>query len=58
MELNKTQSTGQNRRKKMLIVLSVLAVVLLGAGMFIRSWIRMPEVPELPGIVEIGRAHV
>ena len=53
MELNKTQSTGQNRRKKMLIVLSVLAVVLLGAGMFIRSWIRMPEVPELPGIVEI-----
>ena len=45
MEMNKTQLARQIRRRRMLIVLGVLAVVLLGAGMLVRSWIRMPEVP-------------
>ncbi len=53
MELNKTQLARQKRRRNMLLVLGVLAVVFLGVGMFVRSWIRMPEVPELPGIVEL-----
>ena len=50
MELNKTQLARQKRRKRMLLVLSLVAVVLLGCGMLMRSWIRMPEVPEIPGL--------
>ena len=53
MDLNKTQLVRQRQRRKMLLVLGVLAVVFLGVGIFVRSWIRMPEVPELPGIVEL-----
>ena len=53
MEMNKTQLARQIRRRRMLILFGALAVVLLGAGMLVRSWIRMPELPELPGIVEL-----
>ena len=52
MDQNKTQLAQQKRRRKILIALGVLVVVLLGAGMLVRSWIRVPDLPELPGIVE------
>ncbi len=29
--------------------LAVLAVLILGIALFLRSWIRLPEVPDLPG---------
>lgn len=29
--------------------LAVLAVLILGVALFLRSWIRLPEVPDLPG---------
>ena len=46
MEWNKTQVLKQQKRRRVLIALAVLAVVLLGCGLAVRSWIRMPEVPE------------
>ena len=49
----------QRKRRRTLIVLGVLAVLLLVAGLAVRGWIRMPDVPEpsipvpLPGQTEI-----
>jgi len=46
MEINKTQLEKQRKRKIILIAVAVIAVVLLGAGLAVRSWIRMPDVPD------------
>jgi anionic cell wall polymer biosynthesis LytR-Cps2A-Psr (LCP) family protein len=39
-----------NRRIIVLCVLASLAIVLMGAGVLIRTWIRMPEIPQPPVI--------
>ena len=46
MEWNKTQALKQQKRRRTLIVLAALAVVLLVAGLAVRAWIRMPDVPD------------
>lgn len=53
MELNKTQLQQQRKRRRVLLVLAVLGVVLLCAGLAVRSWIRVPEVPQPPVVPEI-----
>ena len=60
MELNKTQLERQKKRRRILLILGVVAAVLVGAALAVRSWIRMPELPqepaepELPGVEEPG----
>ena len=46
MEWNKTKALKQQKRRRTLIVLAALAVVLLVAGLAVRGWIRMPDVPD------------
>ena len=41
----------QRKRRRLLTVLAVLAVVLLTAGLAVRSWIRMPDVPDTPAVL-------
>ena len=48
MEINKTQLKKQKKRRIILIVLLALAALLIAAGLAVRSWIRMPEVPAPP----------
>lgn len=60
MELNKTQLERQKKRRRILLILGVVAAVLVGAALAVRSWVRMPELPqepadpELPGVEEPG----
>ena len=60
MELNKTQLERQKKRRRILIILGVVAAVLVCAALAVRSWIRMPELPqepagpELPGVEDTG----
>lgn len=60
MELNKTQLERQRKRRRILMILGLVAVVLVGAALAVRSWIRIPELPqepadpELPGVEEPG----
>ena len=49
---NKTQLARQRRRRWLILILGVLAAALMGTALAVRSWIRMPEVPELPVISE------
>jgi len=48
MEINKTQLQKQKKRRIVLIVVLAVAAVLLAVGLAVRSWIRMPEVPDDP----------
>lgn len=48
MEINKTQLEKQKRRRILLIVVLTIAAILIGAGLAVRSWIRMPEIPDPP----------
>jgi len=40
----------KNKRIILLCVLASVAIVLLGAGVLIRNWIKMPEIPQPPVI--------
>lgn len=48
MEINKTQLEKQKKRRILLIVVLVVVAVLLAAGLAVRSWIRMPDIPDDP----------
>lgn len=41
---------GARIRWRLLQALAVLAILILALGLFLRSWIRLPDVPEPPGI--------
>ena len=38
----------QRKRRTILIVVMAIAAVILAVGLALRSWIRMPEIPDLP----------
>lgn len=48
MEIKKTQMQKQKTRRIILIVVLVVLALLLTAALAVRSWIRMPEVPDDP----------
>ena len=52
MEQKNNQSAQQRKRGRLILILAVLAVVLMGTAVAVRSWIRMPEVPVLPPVAE------
>ncbi len=48
MEINKTQLRKQKKRRVAIFAILGIALILLVAGLFVRSWIRMPELPDDP----------